>query len=164
MKEPVMDSALKKTVLRMFTYGLYAVTAKHGDEVSLMTVNWLTQCSFDPPMVALAVEADSHSRQVIEASGAFAINLYESGQRELAGGLGRTFDKHPEKINDVAWKSAPMTGSPLLDSALAWVECKIVSTAPAGDHVLLVAEVIEVGLSHEGSPLTLKDTGFKYAG
>ena len=159
-----MDNALKKTVLRMFTYGLYAATAKHGSDISIMTVNWLTQCSFDPPLLVLAVENDSHSRQVIEASGAFALNLYESGQRELAGSLGRTFGKHPEKITEAAWQLGPTTGSPLLENALGWVECKIVSSLPTGDHILFVAEVVEVGLNREGVPLTLKETGFKYAG
>jgi flavin reductase (DIM6/NTAB) family NADH-FMN oxidoreductase RutF len=164
IKGLAMDNGLKKTVLRMFTYGLYAVTARHGAEVSIMTANWLTQCSFEPPLLMLAVENDSHSRQVIESSGAFAINLYESGQRELAGSLGRTFSKHPEKIGDVAWKPGPVTGSPLLASAPAWVECKIVSSLPAGDHILFVAEVVEVGLNRESVPLTLKEAGFKYAG
>ncbi len=159
-----MDDALKKAVLRMFTYGLYAVTAKHGADLSVMTANWLTQCSFEPPLLMLAVESDSHTRQVIESSRAFAINLYESGQRELAGNLGRTFGKHPEKIAAVIWKPGPLTGSPLLDSALAWVECKIVSRLPAGDHILFVAEVVEVGLNRDGAPLTLKEAGFKYAG
>ncbi len=159
-----MDNALKKTVLRLFTYGLHTATAKHGDNISMMTANWLTQCSFEPPLLALAVEADSHSRQVIEASGAYAINIYETGQRELAGSLGRTFRKHPEKMSEVAWKPGPVTGSPLLDSALGWVECKIISSTPAGDHILFVAEVVEVGLNREGVPLTLKETGFKYAG
>jgi flavin reductase (DIM6/NTAB) family NADH-FMN oxidoreductase RutF len=159
-----MDNALKKAVLRMFTYGLYAVTARHGADLSIMTANWLTQCSFEPPLLALAVESNSHSRQMIEDSGAFAINIYESGQRELAGSLGRTFGKHPEKISEVAWKPGPLTGSPLLDTALSWVECKIVSSMPAGDHVLFVAAVVEVGLNREGVPLTLKEAGFKYAG
>ncbi|MGH2521244.1 MAG: flavin reductase family protein [Anaerolineales bacterium] len=159
-----MDNALKKTVLRMFTYGLYAVAAKHGDEMSAMTVNWINQCSFDPPMLMLAVESDSHSRQVIEASGAFAVNIYETDQRELAGKLGMTTAKHPEKVEGLTWNSGPATGSPLLDSALGWVECKVVNTLPAGDHTLFLAEVVEVGLNREGVPLTLKETGFKYAG
>ena len=64
----------------------------------------------------------------------------------------------------MAWKPGPATGSPLLDTALGWVECKIVSSMPAGDHVLFVAEVVEVGLNREGAPLTLKEAGFKYAG
>ena len=140
------------------------MTAKQGADLSVMTANWLTQCSFEPPLLMLAVESDSHSRQVIESSGAFAINLYESGQRELAGNLGRTFSKHPEKITAITWRPSPLTGSPVLDSALAWVECKIVSSLQAGDHILFVAQVVEVGLDHEGSPLTLKEAGFKYAG
>ena len=159
-----MDNALKKTVLRLFSYGLYAVTAKHDADVSIMTANWLTQCSFEPPLVVLAVEHDSHSRQVIESSGAFAINLYTSRQRDLAGNLGRTFDKHPEKIDQTTWMPGPLTGSPLLEKALAWVECKIASSLPAGDHILFVAEVVEAGLHNEGAPLTLKAAGFKYAG
>jgi flavin reductase (DIM6/NTAB) family NADH-FMN oxidoreductase RutF len=159
-----MDNALKKTVLRMFTYGLYAVTARHGTDLSMMTANWLTQCSFEPPLLMLAVESDSHSRQVIEGSSAFAVNLYESGQRELAGSLGRTFGKHPEKHGAVTWQPGPLTGSPLLASAMAWVECHIISSLPAGDHIVFVAEVVEVGLNREGAPLTLKEAGFKYAG
>ena len=159
-----MDSALKKTVLRMFTYGLYAVTARDGSELSGMTANWITQSSFDPPMLTLAAEVDSHTRRVIEASGAFAVNVYETGQRELAGQLGKSWAKHPEKLGDVAWKPGPVTGSPLLEAALGWVECRVAGSLPSGDHVLYAAEVVEVGLNREGAPLTLKETGFKYAG
>lgn len=159
-----MEEAIKKTVLRMFSYGLYAVTAKHGDEMSVMTANWMTQSSFTPPMVALAVESDSHSRRVIKASGAFTVNVYEADQREIAGKFGRTWVKHPEKLEGIAWRPGPMTGSPILEIALGWVECKVVGSLPSGDHVLYVAEVVEVGLNREGAPLTLKEAGFKYAG
>ena len=159
-----MDSATKKTVLRMMTYGLYAVTAGHGDDVSVMTANWLMQSSFEPPMLTLAVEADSHTRSVIERDAAFAVNIYESGQRELAGSLGRTFAKHPEKIAGLDWHPGPVTGSPILTAALAWVECRVVNSVPSGDHVLFITEVVEVGLNREGAALTLKETGFKYAG
>src|SRR5688572_18191291 len=143
-KQNPMDTAIKKTVLRMFTYGLYAVTAKHGEAISMMTVNWLTQSSFEPPMVALAVEADSHSRQVIEASGAFAVNIYENTQRELAGQLGKTWAKHPDKFEGLPWKPGPVTGSPFLEAALGWVECKVAGQQPSGDHILYVAEVVNV--------------------
>jgi flavin reductase (DIM6/NTAB) family NADH-FMN oxidoreductase RutF len=159
-----MDPKIKKAVLRLFTYGLYAVTAKHGDEVSAMTANWVVQSSFEPPMLALAVEADSHSRKVIEASGAFAVNVYESGQRDLAGQLGKTFAKHPEKTAGLTWQLGPATGSPILDAALGWVECRITGSVPSGDHILYAAEVVEAGLKREGESLTLKETGFKYSG
>ncbi len=159
-----MDPTIKKTVLRLFSYGLYAVTAQHEGQVSAMTANWLMQSSFDPPLLALAVEADSHSRKLIEAGGAFAVNVYDNTQRELAGNLGRTWAKHPEKLDGVEWKPGPLTGSPILQQTLAWVECRIISAHPSGDHVLFVAEVVEVGLAREGKPLTLQEAGFKYAG
>jgi flavin reductase (DIM6/NTAB) family NADH-FMN oxidoreductase RutF len=164
-REFIMDAAAKKTALHLFTYGLYAVTAKHGDTVSAMTVNWLTQASFDPPMVALAVEADSHSRTVIEASGEFAVNVYASEARGLAGRLGRTYAKHPEKVTEINTEPGPVTGSPLLLEALASIECRVTQQVPSGDHILFLAEVVEAKVMHEaGSPLTIKDAGFSYAG
>jgi flavin reductase (DIM6/NTAB) family NADH-FMN oxidoreductase RutF len=159
-----MEEATKKTVLRMFTYGLYAITARQGDEVSVMTANWIVQSSFTPPMLMLAVESDSHTCKVINASGAFAVNIYESGQREQAGQLGRTWAKHPEKLQGLTWQPGPATGSPLLDFALGWVECRIERRVPSGDHVVFVAEIVQVGLNRQGTPLTLKEAGFKYAG
>src|SRR5258708_11513694 len=113
-----MDPGVKKAVLRLFTYGLYAVGARHGEVTSGMTANWVVQSSFEPPMLALAVEADSHTCQVILASGAFAVSVYESGQRELAGMLGRSFARHPEKLDAEIWKPGPATGTPVLATAL----------------------------------------------
>jgi flavin reductase (DIM6/NTAB) family NADH-FMN oxidoreductase RutF len=159
-----VDPAVKKSVLRLFTYGLYAVGARHGDEVSGMTANWVMQSSFEPPMLALAAEADSHTCQLIRASGAFAVSVYESGQRELAGRLGRTYAKHPEKLNAEMWQPGPATGSPVLVAALGWVECRVQGSTPSGDHILFVAEVVEAGQNREGTPLTLKEAGFKYSG
>ncbi len=160
----MMDETTKKSVLRMFTYGLFAVTATQQGEVSAMTANWLSQASFEPPMVMLAVEADSQSRRVIEASGVFALNVLASGQRELAGQLGRASARKPDKLAGIAWRPGPTTGAPLLDDALAWLECRVLGSLPAGDHVVLVAEVVEVGLNREGQPLTMAEAGFRYFG
>ncbi len=159
-----MDRATRKAVLGLFSYGLYCVTAKNGTDVSAMTANWLMQSSFEPPMITLAVEENSHTRRIIEDSGAFVVNVYGSDQRELAGGLGRSWARHPEKITEVAWQPAPVTGAPILESALAWAECRVVGSRTSGDHILFVAEIVEAGLIREGTPLTLRDAGFKYQG
>lgn len=159
-----MDGVTKKSVLRLFTYGLFAVTASHQGEVSAMTANWLSQASFEPPMLMLAVEADSQSRRVIEASNAFALNVLASGQRELAGRLGRASARNPDKLAAIAWRPGQTTGAPLLEDALAWLECRVTGSLPAGDHVVVVAEVVEVGLNREGQPLTMAEAGFRYFG
>lgn len=159
-----MNEPAKKTALRMFTYGLYAVTARHGDEVAMMTANFTTQSAFTPPMVALAVEADSKTHRLIEAGGALAINVFESGQRELAGQLGKRSIKSPAKADGVAWTPGPVTGSPLLPDALAWLECRVTGRLPSGDHTVYVCEVVEAGVNREGMPLTMAESGFKHSG
>lgn len=159
-----MDEQAKKTALRMLTYGLYAVTARHANEVAAMTVNFLTQCAFTPPMVAVAVELDSKAGRFIESAGRFAVNIYESGQRELAGQLGRKSANRPGKFDNVPWTPGPATGSPILEGALSWLECQVKGRLECGDHIVYVAEVIEAGVHRDGIPLTMAETGFRHSG
>ena len=158
-----MDANTKKSVLRTVGYGLYVVTAASPHDRGAFLCNWLTQCSFEPPLVVVAAEQDAHSLKVIRAAGRFAVNVLESGQRELAGWFGRHSDKVGDKLANRELLSTP-SGLPLLPEALSWFECKVGSEHPAGDHVLLVAEVVDAGTIREGTPLPLKETGFRYAG
>jgi flavin reductase (DIM6/NTAB) family NADH-FMN oxidoreductase RutF len=64
-----MDLEAKKKVLRSFTYGLYILTAQDGEEVAAGTVNWVTQASFQPPLIALGVKAESRLHALIERTG-----------------------------------------------------------------------------------------------
>jgi flavin reductase (DIM6/NTAB) family NADH-FMN oxidoreductase RutF len=160
-----MNEQAKKSALRLFTYGLYAVTARQGEEVAAMTANFLTQSAFEPPMVTVAVEVGSKTHRLIEASGRFAVNVFASGQRELAGQLGRKSANVPDKLAGVAWTAGPLTGAPILAEALAWLECEVRGRAASGDHTLFVAEVVEAGVQREGGvPLTMAETGFRHFG
>ena len=98
-----MDETAKKQVLRLFTYGLYAVTARDGDETAAMTVNWATQVSFAPPLIAVSMERASRTREIAIRTGRFALCVFAADQRELAGLLGRHSAKAPEKFAGVAW-------------------------------------------------------------
>ena len=158
-----MDPNEKKLALRMVNYGLYVVTTATPTDRGAFLCNWLTQCSFEPPLVVLAVEKDAHSLKVIRAAGRLAVNVLESGQRELAGWFGRHSDKVGDKLANRDLFATP-SGTPLLPEALAWFECVVASETSAGDHVLLVAEVVEARLVRDGVTLPLKETGFRYAG
>ena len=96
-----LDQAAKKKVLRDFTYGLYAVTAAHEGERGVFTANWLSQASFDPPLVMLSVENDSSTLPLIRASGRFAICPLAEGQKELASALGRPKARAGDKFTRV---------------------------------------------------------------
>lgn len=158
-----LDEVAKKAVLRLFTYGLHAITVRDGEEVNGFTANWIAQASFEPPMVMLAVENDGRSIAIMRRTGSFAVNVYESGQRETAGHFGRRSATHPRKMADVPYETGE-TGAPLLPDALGHLECLVRGELTAGDHTVFVAEVVQALLRREGMPLTMAETGFRYYG
>ncbi|MBX3071402.1 MAG: flavin reductase [Thermomicrobiales bacterium] len=160
-----LDPAAKKAVLRSFTYGLYAVSASDGNERGIFTANWLTQVSFDPPMVAVSVELDSSTLGVIRRSGQFAVSPLRSGQRDLAGSLGRPRSKAGDKVaalGDAVVRTE--SGCLAYAAGLGYLVCRVTAEAPAGDSVLIVGEVIEAVAGKPGEPLTMKDAGFRHFG
>ena len=164
MTQP-LDTNTRKQVLRLFTYGLYAVGVRRDDETNAFTANWLTQISFDPPLVALSVEREAWSWPLMEQTGLFTINVLAAGQRELAGRLGRSRHKVGDKLAGIPWQPAPVTGCPVLhEDALAYVECRLQDYHPAGDSWLVVAAVVNLQALRDGEPLTMKAAGFRHAG
>jgi flavin reductase (DIM6/NTAB) family NADH-FMN oxidoreductase RutF len=162
-----MDNDAKKTTLRMIPYGLYVLTAESNDgKVAAATVNWVTQASFAPPLVAVGVKADSGAHAIIKEAGAFALNVLVKGQNGVAFTFFKSLEREGDTIGGESF-SAGKTGAPVLSSAAAFVECKLVATVEKGDHSLFVGEVVEAGLAApiEGRPddrtLVLKDLGEK---
>ncbi len=158
-----MDAAIKKQVLRTFTYGLYAVSCTDEGEVNIFTANWLTQVSFEPPLLAISVENDSKSLPMIQRSRKFTVNVLRSGQRELAGKLGKSAMQHPDKLAGIEY-TLGANGCPLLPDALAWVACEVRHSVEAGDSTIMVAEVVDTGIAGEGQPLAMNEAGFRHAG
>ena len=159
----MLDEAKKKAALRLLTYGLYVVTVRDGDDENGFTANWLTQVSFDPPLLAVSVENDSHSIGIIRRTGIFTVNILPSGARELAGLLGKRWANIPDKLGQVARHPGP-NGCAILDEALAYLECQVESSAPAGDSTLFVARIVGAEVLREGQPLTMAETGFRHSG
>ena len=157
------DVTERRACLRLLTYGLYAVTVRHGGEHGGFTANWLTQVSFDPPLLALSVENDSHSITFIQDSGVFTVNVLPHGALETAGTLGRRWAKVPDKLDRVGWDAGP-NGCAVLHEALGYLECAVDAALPAGDSTLFVARITGARRLREGPPLTMADTPFKHAG
>lgn len=163
MRTEHMDPNIKKQALRTFTYGLYAVSCVDGDEVNIFTVNWLSQVSFEPPLLAVSIEHVTKSLPMILHSGILTVNVLRAGQRELAGKLGKSALKQPDKLAGIAYDIGA-NGCPILRDALAWVACEVRNTVEAGDSTLIVAEVVDAGMLAEGPSLTMSEAGFRHAG
>ncbi len=94
-----MDANAKKTALRMIPYGLFVLTGQAKDgRVAAATVNWVTQASFEPPLVVVAVKADSHAHGIIKESKAFALNILGKNHKDVA----YTFFKPLEREGNTA--------------------------------------------------------------
>jgi len=159
----MLDQSAKKAVLRLFTYGLYAVTCAHDGDANVFTANWVTQTSFDPPMLALSIENDSASLPLILASGLFAVQPFAAGQRELAGLLGKPRAHVGDKLAGRADTTSPH-GLPILDDLLGYVECRVTGRLATGDSTLVAGEVIGAAPRRDGDPLTMREAGFRHSG
>ena len=78
------DRETTARVMELIPYGLYVVGSLNGTVPATIVANWVTQVSFSPPWVAIAVEADSRMREYIGRSGLFSVNILPSGGRDLA--------------------------------------------------------------------------------
>jgi flavin reductase (DIM6/NTAB) family NADH-FMN oxidoreductase RutF len=161
-----MDPNAKKTALRMIPYGLYVLTAESGADTAAATVNWVTQTSFVPPLVAVGVKADSHTHAVIKQASAFALNVLGKGQETVAYTFFKPAERQGATISGHPYR-AGSTGAPILASAPAFVECRLVATVEKGDHSLFVGEVVDAGVARppegraDDATLWLRDLGDK---
>ena len=162
-----MDPNAKKTTLRMIPYGLYVLTAadKTG-QVSAATVNWVTQASFEPPLVVVGVKVDSHAHAVIKESKSFALNVLGKGQQAMAFTFFKPAELKGETISGEPFRRGA-TGSPILTNAPAFVECTLEATVEKGDHSVFVGKVVEAGVTRtpdgraDDATLWLKELGDK---
>lgn len=162
-----MDLEAKKTALRMIPYGLYILTGETADgRVAAATINWVTQTAFAPPLIVAGVKADSGAYQIIKEAKTFALNILGKNQKAAAYAFFKPVSKEDGKLNGEPYRSGS-TGSPILESAPAYIECKLVETVEKGDHAIFVGEVVNAGIPSplEGRAddvtLTLKDLGEK---
>lgn len=155
-----VDRTATQAVFSRFPYGLYVVTVAHGGDEHGMTANWLTQASADPPMLAVAVENNSRTIELIRDARHFAVSLLTTGQRELAAKLGRPSEQAPQKLKGIKTKPAAAAQTPVLSEAVGWVECRVVATLPAGDHTLILGAILDAGVENgEATPLTMRERG-----
>jgi 3-hydroxybutyryl-CoA dehydrogenase len=162
---PDLDPAVRKKILRAITYGLYAVTAQHNGERGVFTANWLSQASFDPPIIMLSVENDSSTLPLIERSGRFVICPFSADQRDLAAALGKPKARAGDKFEALNLETVETaSGDIALADTLGYIVCQVRQAVPAGDSVVFVADVIEIASFSDDAPLEMRAAGLRHAG
>ena len=165
-------------VMDVMPYGLYIVGSHNGGDFDGMMADWVMQVSFQPRMLAVAFENDARTLENIRATGMFTVNLLSEEEASMAlaakfaqpyydakvQGRADTLTRTHHKLDTVP-HTETANGNPVLDRAMAWLECRLHQIIPSGDHTLIIGKVEDGALVREDvAPLTSTYTGWNYSG
>jgi flavin reductase (DIM6/NTAB) family NADH-FMN oxidoreductase RutF len=105
-----------------------------------MTASWVMQTSERPPCVAVAVRSDRYSHDIVLESETFALSVLRDDQVDVATHFADTSGEYHDKLQGIPYGLTP-GGSPFLLDCLAYLDCKVIDRARAGDHTVVVGEV-----------------------
>jgi flavin reductase (DIM6/NTAB) family NADH-FMN oxidoreductase RutF len=165
--DPDEYDRLRRRVLWTMPSGLYVLGARDGDRRNGMTVNWVTQVSFAPKLVAVSVEQDAFTHELISAGRVFSCNIVDRDDRAIV----RKFTKPVEVDLDARTLNGfpfhdGATGAPILDQAAAYVDCEVREAVAVGDHTLFVGEIVDAAFQkpEDTAVLRMEDTRMNYGG
>lgn len=162
--EKAMSMHAIADALKKLEYGVYIVTMGDGNDGNAFTASWVSQVSSEPPMVALAVHNKHQSSRLIDQRGSFVINLIAETNLEIAKAYYGPAEAGYQKLRHAEIGKSPSTGSPLIQGALGFLDCKVVSKVPTGNHTLFIGEVLAAELHHDNYLLTTTNSKLRYVG
>ena len=142
-------------------YGIYVLTSSYKEEINGMIASWVSQISYDPLLIMVAVHTNRYSHQLIDNGGCLALHVLARDQAAL---LKRFKGSDPQaKFAGLKWQQGK-TGCPILADCIAYFEGRIVDRLRPGNHTLFFAKVEEAGYVTETQPLTSLDYDGVYLG
>lgn len=143
--EPVDPDHYRKAIGRLAT-GVSVVTTRAGDIDHAMTINSLTSVSLDPVLMLISVEREARFFEAVMERGEWAVSLLGASAKPIALWLATRGRPLHGQLDRVPHHRGDATGLALVDDALAEFECRTVSTLDAGDHTIVVGEVLTLAV------------------
>lgn len=136
-----------------FATGVTVVAARHGPLLAGMTANAIASISIDPPLMMASINRSSETHTAIVGSHSFAVSVLSAGQQPLAECFAQpTSAAKLQRFCDAPWHEAE-TGSPILDGAIAYFDCRLTASHPGGTHTIFVGEIVASGHEESDDPL-----------
>jgi flavin reductase (DIM6/NTAB) family NADH-FMN oxidoreductase RutF len=165
--DPEEYDKLRRRVLWKMPSGLYIVGSRAGDRRNGMTLNWATQLSFDPKLIGISVEQVAVTHELIREGRVFSISLIDQEDRAIVRKFVKPVevDLNVRTLNGFPFHDGP-SGAPVLDQAVAWIDCQLRQEVELGGHTLFIGEVVGTGFQmEEQTPvLRMEDTRMNYGG
>ena len=152
MKETALPlGEMLRRVMRRWVTGVTVVTSAHGENRHGMTVNSFVSISLDPPLVAVTLNSDTRTFNLVRQSGIFAVTILSRVQEEIAQRFAGRGLVGEERLAGVETFSLS-TGAPLLNGGVAFLDCHVVHQYEMRTSTLLVGEVLAAQAAGEGLP------------
>ncbi|TDC68737.1 flavin reductase [Actinomadura sp. GC306] len=148
---PVIDPARLRHVLGHYPTGVVVVTSLDAAGTAIgMTVGTFTSVSLDPPLVAFLPNKGSSSWRALRESGErFCVNVLSAGQEDVCRAVAM---RKTDKFHDIGWRPSP-GGNPVINGAVAWMDCVTEQMHDAGDHYIVVGRVLHLQEGDGDTPL-----------
>jgi flavin reductase (DIM6/NTAB) family NADH-FMN oxidoreductase RutF len=145
-----------RQAMSRFISGVTVVTSKGEDKnIRGITVSAFSSLSLEPPLVLICIGQSASLHEHLKEGSHFAVNVLSSHQEYLS----RKFaSKDGDRFEGVRYVEGD-TGSPLLEDALAHIECQVLHAYPGGDHTIIVGEVLATGVTDD-NPLAYFRGGY----
>ena len=159
-----MEEQTRSEILKTIPYGFYITGVVGADgEANGFTTCWVSQVSFEPQQVIVAVRKDQHTHDLVESGGVFSLNFLDTEQEDLARRFTGPLKQENGQVGGSPYTTG-QTGAPLFEEAFAHLECRVVGKLEAGDHTVYLGEVVAANLKRPADILTDLDTPMEYGG
>ena len=149
-------------VLGRIPSGIFVLTARKGKHETGMLTSWVQQCAFEPPHISVVIKQGRPLHAWLEAGAYFVLNVVAEAQKNLLAHFGRGFALDESAFKGLDTKASEH-GQPILTAALGFLECKVTSRLPVGDHELIVAKVCAGELLADTPPMVhIRKNGYRY--
>lgn len=151
----MIDETLFRQAMSCFASGVTVVTTAHQGRLCGLTVSSFTSLSLNPTLVLICIDRSAASHDLLAEAGQFAVSVLAEDQADLSQHFA---SQQPDKFQGVAY-TLSARGLPLLNGAIAHIECALHSAHPGGDHTIYVGEVLTAA-TFEGRPLIYYRSGY----
>jgi len=151
-----------RRVMGQFATGVTVVTTRLGDEVHGLTANAICSVSLEPLLVLVCVDHSADTHPLLEKSGVFAVNILSAEQEHLSRLFAGPTEEKAGRLEAMGYRTA-VTGAPIIEGCLAYLDCRIVAAYPGGDHTIFIGRVEQAEISEDSAPLVFFHGGYTTA-
>jgi flavin reductase (DIM6/NTAB) family NADH-FMN oxidoreductase RutF len=159
-----VDPELLNKVTWKIPNALALIGSASGDEWNAMTASWVTQLSMEPVLIGVGVDNTAVTHRLISEGRCFSVNLWSADDTRVFVKFSKPAERDGDLLNERPVHRG-MTGAPIFEESIAWMDCELRESHDLGTHTLFVGEVVDAGVNDDESrAAAMSDTRMKYGG